>query len=216
MPEIVETHLSFFETEIEFVEPNLKIWLDRIAIIEAVYKALRPWDITIDNVEVLTEGSPSQQGVRFKVPQKKASFFFSAAACKFARDSTSWETADETIQILDAALKAFQAHSGTEFKTFKTGVALHFRPKAKTFMEVLRPVVPAPMAALESDACTSMAVIVKWPGRRVTIDGSAQIANGLFVRYERDFPGNISYEDMAKQLYADEMQICKMLDVVEE
>jgi hypothetical protein len=50
----------------------------------------------------------------------------------------------------------------------------------------------------------------------VTVDGSAQIANGLFVRYERDFPGNISYEDMAKQLYADELQICKMLDVVEE
>jgi hypothetical protein len=32
MPEIVDTHLSFFKAEIEFVEPNLKIWLDRIAM----------------------------------------------------------------------------------------------------------------------------------------------------------------------------------------
>jgi hypothetical protein len=216
MPEIVETHLSFFEAEIEFVEPNLKIWLDRIAIIEAVYAALRPWNITIDNVEIVTEGTPSQQGVRFKVPERRASFFFSAAACKFTRDSTSWQTAEETIQILDAALKAFQATSSTRFKAFKTAVALHFRPKVKPFMDVLRPIIPTPMARLEQEPSSSMAVIVKWSGRRVTIDGSAQIANGLFVRYERDFPGTVSYEDMAKQLYADEIQICEMLDVMEE
>jgi hypothetical protein len=216
MPEIVETHLSFFEVEVEFVEPNLKIWLDRIAIIEAVYAALRPWNIGIDNVEVVTEGKPSEQGVRFKVPEKKASFFFSAAICKFSRDSTSWQTAEETIQILDAALAAFKATAGIEIKTFKTAVALHLQPKVKHFMDILRPIVPAPMAALDGQSPKTMAVVVRWPDRRVTIDGSAQLANGLFVRYERDFGGDVSYDDMAKQLYVDEMQICEMLDITEE
>jgi hypothetical protein len=216
MPEIVDTHLSFFEAEIEFVQPNLKIWLDRIAIVEAVYAALRPWNISVDDVEVIQTGKPSEQGVRFKIPEKRASFFFGAAACRFNRDSTNWQTAEETIQILDAALKAFNANSNTEVKTFKTAVALHVQPRTKPFIEILRPIIPQPLAELENEPSKSMAVIVKWPDRRVTVDASAQIANGIFVRYERDFAGNTSYEDIAKQLYADEMQIFGMLDIREE
>jgi hypothetical protein len=216
MPEIIDTHLSFFEAEIEFVEPNLKIWLDRIAIVEAVYAALRPWKITVDDVEVVQIGKPSEQGVRFKIPEKRASFFFGAGACRFTRDSTNWQTAGETIQILDAALKALHANSNTEVKTFKTAVALHVQPRTKPFIEILRPFIPQPLASLEQEPPKSMAIIVKWPDRRVTLDGSAQLANGIFIRYERDFTGNTSYEDMAKQLYADEMQICTMLDVKEE
>ena len=50
MPEIVTTTLSFFEVEIEFVEPNIKLWIDRVAIVEAVYAALRQWKITVDDI----------------------------------------------------------------------------------------------------------------------------------------------------------------------
>lgn len=71
------------------------------------------------------------------------------------------------------------------------------------------------MASLENPA-QSMAAIVKWPNHRVTVDGSAQIANGIFIRYERDFPAETDYETMAKQLFADEEQVFGMLDIKEE
>ena len=214
MPEIVVTHLSFFEAEVEFVQPNLKIWLDRIAMVAAVYDALQPWNITVDDVEVVTTGKPSEQGVRFKIPEKRSSFFFSAASCRFNRDSTSWDTAEETIHIFDAALSAFRSAAGVEFKTFKTAVALHVQPREERFFDVLRPLVPAPVQ--EADKAAALAIIVKWPDHRWTIDGSAQIANGIFIRYERDFPAQVGYDAMAKQLYADEMTIMQMLDIAEE
>lgn len=214
MPEIVVTHLSFFEAEVEFVQPNLKIWLDRIAMVSAVYEALRPWNITVDDVEVVTTGKPSEQGVRFKIPEKRSSFFFSAASCRFNRDSTSWDTADETIHIFDTALSAFRGAAGVEFKAFRTAVALHVQPREKRFFDVLRPLVPAPVQ--EADKAAALAIIVKWPDHRWTIDGSAQIANGIFIRYERDFPAQVGYDAMAKELYADEMTIMQMLDIAEE
>ena len=216
MPETVITSLSFYEDEIVFVEPNIKIWLDRVAIVEAVYAALRQWNINVDDIEVITTGKPSEQGVKFKIPEKRASFFFGASACRFTRDSTNWQTAEETITILDSALSAFQAHSNTKVKTFKTAVALHVQPKTKKFIDVVNPVIPPPMAALDKETAQSMAIIVKWPSHRVTIDGSAQIANGIFIRYERDFEGGTDYETIAKQLYVDEMQVFGMLDITEE
>lgn len=82
-----------------------------------------------DDTDVIQIGKPSDQGVKFRIPGKRASFFFSAAACRFTRDSTNWETAEETIQILDAALVAFNQHANTTIKTFKAAVALHVQPK---------------------------------------------------------------------------------------
>jgi hypothetical protein len=216
MPEIVETHLSFFEAEIEFAEPNLKLWLDRIAVVQAIYTALRPWNVSVDDIEVISTGKPSEQGVKFKIPSKRASFYFGAGSCRFTRDGTNWQTAPETIAIFDAALQAFNSSSPMELKTFKTAVALHVQPKTKPFLEILTPLIPPQLAAFDSQPANAMAMIVKWPDHRVTIDGSAQIANGLFIRYERDFPGTTDYETMAKQLYTDELQIFTMLDIAEE
>ena len=190
--------------------------MDRAAIVEAVYEALRPWNINVDNIEVITTGKPSEQGVKFKVPEKQASFFFGASTCKFTRDGTNWQTAEETIKILDAALSAFHQHSNTKVKTFKTAVALHVQPKTKKFIDITMPLIPPPMAALDKEPAQSMAVIVKWPTHRVTIDGSAQVANSVFIRYERDFPAETDYETMAKQLYDDELQVFRMLDIAEE
>lgn len=43
-----------------------------------------------------------------------------------------------------------------------------------------------------------------------------QIANGIFLRYEREFKADVSYEEIAHQLKADEDGIFAMLDVKEE
>lgn len=50
----------------------------------------------------------------------------------------------------------------------------------------------------------------------MTIDGSGHVANGIFIRYEREFSASVSYEEIAHQLRADEDGIFAMLDVKEE
>ena len=50
----------------------------------------------------------------------------------------------------------------------------------------------------------------------MTIDGSGQIANGIFIRYEHQFSGTVDYEHMAARLKSDEDAIFAMLGVVEE
>jgi hypothetical protein len=100
--------------------------------------------------------------------------------------------------------------------TYKTIVALHIQLRNKPFIEVLRRIIPAPMAALDRESADTMASVLKWKNRKVTIDGSGQIANGIFIRYERDFKADVSYEEIAYQLRADEDSIFAMLDVKED
>src|SRR6516165_455892 len=106
MAEIVTTPISYFEVEMEYTEPDIKMWLDRANVVQAVYTALKPWNVTVDDVEILQTGKPSEQGIKFKIPTKLSSFFFGPAYCKFTRDSTNWGVAEDTIQIIEAATSA--------------------------------------------------------------------------------------------------------------
>lgn len=216
MSEIVTTVLSYFEFVADYAEPDLQLAFNRAAVVQAIFSAFRRWDITVDDIEVLQTGKPSEQGVRFKLPGKKASFFFGPASCKFSRDDTDWSLAEETIEILHAALAALINAGGVSIASQKTAIALHLQPKILKFSEILRPLIPSSLANLESEPAKTMAVVVKWDDRRVTIDGSGHVANGLFLRLEREFKGNTAYEEIAEKLKADEEAVFQMLGVKEE
>lgn len=216
MPDFVKIPISYFEIEMEYGSPDLRMWLDRINVVQAVYNALQPWDVKVDDVEILTTGKPSEQGIKFKIPKKLSTFFFGPANCKFARDGTSWDTADETIKILDAAVSALTSKTEAEIVKRKTVIALHAQLVDRPFIQVLAPFIPPPLGALDDGQPTTMAVVLKWEKRKVTIDGSGQLANGLFIRFEREFDGKASYDDMATQLFADEHDIFQVLGIEEE
>jgi hypothetical protein len=216
MPELVTIPISYFEVTFDFENPSIKLWLDRAEAVQAMFSALKPWDIFVDDVDAITTGKPSEQGVKFKLPAKRSSFFFGPALCKFTRDATNWSLAEETIQILDAAMSALLSTTNIIVAKQKTVIALHLQPKTAPFFEILRPFVPSPLAALEPGPMKTMAAVAKWDKRKVTIDGSGQVANGIFLRFEREFAGKVSYTEIAEQLKADEDALFSMLGIIEE
>lgn len=215
MPESVITPISYFETTFDYKEPNVMLWLDRVDVVQALFTALKPWNIAVDDVEIITTGKPSEQGIKFKLPQKHVTFFFSPTLCRFTKDNADWESAEETIGIMDAAYSALAMTGKIEAATKKTIIALHMQPKTLPYMDILRPFIPAQLLALDKDAKT-MATIVKWDKRKVIIDGSGQIANGIFLRFEREFDGTATYAEIATQLRADEEALFAILGVKEE
>jgi hypothetical protein len=216
MPEIITTPLSFFEVEMEYAEPDLKMWLDRANVVQSVWKALKPWNVTVDDVEIIQTGKPSEQGIKFKIPQKLSSFFFGPAYCKFNRDNTDWGVAEETIGIIEAVTNALLSQTKAIIAKRKTTIVLHAQPKKLPFIQLLSPLIPPRIAGLEDQQPKTMAIVVKWENRKLTVDGSASLSNGIFIRLEREFDGSVSYQDIAHQLRADELQVFAMLDVQEE
>jgi|SRR5579864_8307730 len=215
MPELISIPISYFEVTFNYKEPNVGLWLDRANVVQAIFVALRPWQIAIDNVEVITTGKPSEQGIKFKLPQKQIAFFFGPTLCKFSKDNADWESAEETITILDAAFSGLAESGKISVETIETVIALHIQPKVLPFMKILEPFVPAKFGALDRDI-KAIASVVKWEKRKVIIDGSLQLANGIFLRFEREFHGSATYHQIAEQLRADEDALLALLDVKED
>jgi hypothetical protein len=143
----------------------------------------------------------------FKLPLKQISFFFGPAFCRFTRDNVDWGEAEESIAILDAALSAFLACSGIVIATKTAVVAVHLQPKEGTFMDILSPFIPPKITALEKESPRTMASVVKWGNRKITLDGSGALANAAFLSFEREFDTKATFADVAGQILEDERQL---------
>ncbi len=216
MPELVTIPIAVVEVAVEYDSPSMKLIMDRANVVDHLFKSFKQWDLRIDDVEVITEGKPSEQGIRFKLPLKRTSFFFGAGGCKLVRDDASWDTAEETLAILETGWKVLVETGGVQAGVYHTNIAMHMQLKSRPFIEILKPFAPAPFLKLDNSPITAVAAIIRWEGRRITVDGSGQLANGIFVRLERDFPGQLSFHDVAKQLRADEEELFGIIGVKED
>lgn len=215
MAEQVTIPISTFEISIAYTRPVLNLWLNRAAIVQKMFDTFHPWNLTVDDVEGITTGKPSEQGVKFRLPFQKITFFFGPAGCKFTKDAATWPGAEETLRILTAALDLLVHHGGVELGARSTSLVLHIQPRSVPFRELLWPFLAPAIAQMEDSRAEAMAYVVRWKGRRITLDGSATLANGVFAHLERDFEPTSSLVDMKEALFNDEVSLLKLLGVEE-
>ncbi|MEO6801773.1 MAG: hypothetical protein ABI197_00865 [Granulicella sp.] len=216
MSERVSIPIAIFEVTSEYARPDLRLLMDRVRVVEALFEAFKPWDIKVDDIEVVSEGKPSEQGIKFKLSTKRISFFVGAGSCKFTHDNANWESAEETIKILSLGLDTLIEVNKIKVAAYKTAIAMHLQPKSLPFIEILKPFAPSSLAKLDSSPIKAVASVVKWEKRRITIDGSGQLANGVFLKFEREFEGSISFNEMALRLKADEDELFDILGIEED
>jgi len=216
MFELVSIPIAIFEITVEYARPNVRLMLDRAGVVEALFNAFKSWDIKVDDIEVISEGKPSEQGVKFKLPTVRASFFVGAASSKFSRDDANWETAVDTAEMLNAGVDVLRTLGGIEVAAYKAAIALHLQPKSIKSIDLLTPFAPSRLLELENSSSRAIAAVVKWDDRRITIDGSGHLANGIFLRFEREFIGSTSYDLIAQKLRMDEQELFNVLGIEED
>jgi hypothetical protein len=216
MPEKVTIPISYFQYDADYVRPLVSIWMDRANLVQAIFDTLQPWKLEINNVDPITTGKASEQGIKIKLPEKRVTLFFGPASCRFTRENADWASAEEVIQILRSFLTTLTKVSGAALANQKTSISLHLQPRSKPFIELLKPFLSSEMQRLSQSEVTSGASVVKWNARRITIDGSIVVANALYLKLDRDFEPTVSFEEMAIQLKSDEDSVFQMLDVEED
>jgi hypothetical protein len=207
--------LSFVELLIHYQRPNVKAFNDRAGILQAIFDALLPWSPRFDDVEPVTTGKLSEQGFSFRLPPKQISLFFGPVFCRLSRDNVDWNEAEETIAIFGAALSGLTNSTGIEMGVKTATVGVHLQPKDGTFMDILSPFAPPQIMAIEEQTPRTMASVLKWEKRRITLDGSGSLANAAFLKFEREFPAVTTFPEIAKQIFEDEQQLFSILGVEE-
>lgn len=211
----VSVPISIFDLTMQFVRPNLRLAMNRADFVEDLFEQFGRWDISVDDIEVVQEGKPSEQGIKFKIPKRQVTFFFGPSHAQLIWDDAKWEAASEIIEILTIGLEALTKHGKVEVRTYKAVVALHLQPLKVPFIELLKPFASQALIKIDPSPITAFATVLRWEGRRITIDGSAQIANAIYVRFERDFPGYLPIETISGEIRTDEESLYSIIGVEE-
>lgn len=214
MAEQITIPISTFEIAISYAQPLLGLWLNRAEVVQKLFDAFQPWKLGVDDIEAVKTGRPSEQGVKFTIPLQKITFFFGPAGCKFKKDAANWPEADEILHILEVVLKVL-VEAGVELGKKSTSLILHLQPKNVPSKELLRPFLISTLSQLEPSPAEAMAYIVKWNGRRITLDGSAALANGVFLNMEREFDATTSFGEIKETIFKDEATMLALLNVEE-
>jgi hypothetical protein len=215
MPEKVAIPVSIFDYSSDYVRPVISIWMDRAALVQSMFDALAKWNLDVDNVDPITNGNPSDQGIKIRIPGKRVTLFFGPSSCQFTRDAVDWSTATETAEILEVFLATLLAGSKVQLLNHKVALIMHLQPTTKKFLDLLEPFLPSGLKAFRPEEVTSGAAVVKWKDRRVTLDGSAIVANAIYLKYEQEFDSSVSFETIALDLRAAEERLFEILDVEE-
>lgn len=215
MAQLVTIPLSFAELIVKYEHPSVRAFNDRAAMLQTIFEALLPWSPKLDDVEFVTTGKLSEQGLMFRLPLKQTYIFFGPVFCRLGRDNVGWGEAEETIAIFDTALTAFLNLTGLIPDAKVATVGVHLQPQSGTFMDILSPFAPPQIIGIQNEIPTTMASVVKWDKRMITLDGSGSIANALFLKFEREFDATTSFPEIAEQVLADEKELFAILGVEE-
>ena len=94
---------------------------------------------------------------------------------------------------------------------------MHIQPTTVAFWDILRKaMIGERILALDAEPTNVMAMVVKWSHYRITIDGSAAVANGIYLQMERDFDGQATFADVKAAVFNDQAAIFNLLEIKEE
>jgi hypothetical protein len=200
-----EIQQAFFEYRANFKEPITILFSAgrQAEIIDAIYKALGPWRMDLENI-AWQPGAKNLREVQlsFGVPSQLATMQVGIAGVTMTALNPDWSRAPELLRLFHAGLGALKECTGQEFQSQQTTLGFHLRPPAaRPFREVVTQFVNAEF--LGSDAAM-FGVSVYYNDHTFVLDSSAAIQGGLFVKLVRNFTPEKQFEEMVKALYADE------------
>jgi hypothetical protein len=184
-------------------------------VLQALFDALSEFKPNPDDLEVISTGKITDQGVRLRLPGQGITIFFGLAACKFTKEGAIWAEADQIISILQKFLQVLTDHGGIILGKKVAVLTLHLQPKTISFKAILLPFVDERLRKIDPAPLDAMAIVTRWPGRRITLDGSAQLANGIFAQMEREFAAEINLDQIRQNVFEDETNLFSVLDVLE-
>jgi hypothetical protein len=217
MADPVKIPLASAEYQVRFERPHVGfIGHDRVRAFEAVFTALLPFNLRLENTEVVTTGTPADHKAVFRIPERRISFQYGAEDYRLNKEAAFWAEAEKDGEILIAAEQALMEGSTAQVGLCIVTVAMHLQPVTKTREEILAPFFPQPYKVLEAQRpIQAYAYHIRWADGDVLMDYSVGFANGIFLRFITHFKGKPPLSEVLKKVRSEQDTIFGILGVEE-
>lgn len=201
---LADVPLGFLEYRATFSEPIFSAWYEgKSHLIREVYEVLLPRGIDLEKVSWNpTAKNLKEAQITFSVPSPSVIANIGIGDLTIIANNADWSQAAALSSLFHDVLGSVLRVGNTKVHTQQTVLGFHVKPGPKPFREVLKQFINT--RALGKEDASMYGMVLYGAEHSILIDNSLTIAEGLFVRITRVFPGNTSFEEMAAILWKDE------------
>ncbi|HEY5176823.1 MAG TPA: hypothetical protein VII95_14780 [Terriglobales bacterium] len=207
-----DIHEASFEYRADLGSPLFEAWTPPNKAVTVLVPVLKQWGVTLGDVTWNRENNSAKDlQVTFNVQKLGAVLKVGLDSLVFNAFNPDWAKAPQLLELFQTCTSVLEAAVGLQIARQEAVLAFHVTPGARPFKEVMRELVRSDklgvgnmygLGVYESDSS-------------FIIDRSLRFDGGAFVRLQRAFAGSVTFDELAKMLYDDEIRVLKLLELSE-
>ena len=215
-PEKTQAEIPFalLEYTAVFRKPILEAWAVPALLVSAALNALEPHGFKLDGVETKIAEKLTECVVVFRRNPPGVTLKVGIEKLTILAENLDWAESDQLVATARASINAVIEHSKAEIQSQHVALGIHIQIKTKPRLEVTAPLLSPLALKLLDGEMKFPGIILQREKATIVVDGSLAYANGLFVRINREHEADVSLENMAEILRADEQRLFDTLGLV--
>lgn len=195
-----------------FREPIFNLDAIDDSAVGAVFRAFRPWNVTLENIKVKEDAANfAEEATEISLLGGRVAFNIAPGGCSLVVANASWAEAESILAIAEAGVSAVLSATGTIPDRQLGSIAMHLTPERGAIADITSKFVKIDMAPFGGGAPLSLGFSVYRDEFLCVVDRSAAFPNSLFVRWDRWFRGDTKLDELAQQLNSDESKLLDLL-----
>jgi hypothetical protein len=185
--------------------------LDTVAV-GAVFEALRPWNISLEQVVFKDEAANlAEEAITFNLFGGRITFVLNPGGCGLGVGNPSWSEAGLITQIASAAVGAALRATGAKRGKQLGSITMHLTPHAGIIRDITSKFVKLDLDKLTGAPAHNFGFSVYQDDLLWVVDKSAMFEKSLFVRMDRTVQPEAPFEQLAQKLNEDENKLLDLL-----
>ena len=205
---------SFFEYRAAYRDPVFPVPKLYSEVTEAVLSAFRPWNVTLENVAY--RQNPANLGevsVTFSLLAGRITFTVGLGSMSVIVSNPTWSESDLITNVLRAGLSGIVGAASLAVGEQRATLAMHVKPAEGSIKELVTALAKPTQGALMGGDVRGYGFSVYRQQSSWVVDTSALHRDALFVRIEHVVGPEVSLEEIAARLRADEIALLNLMNL---
>ncbi len=207
-----EVRFTSIDCRAIYKEPIIQRWNKSGEITQAVFRALREWNLSLDQVsETPTAANLGEVVTTFQLLQGR---FVFRVGLGFA-SLFVWNPLKPEVDLIErmstAGIEAVRLSAQVELDRYELTLDMHAAPTGRTISEVTRPLVAPALANWIGDDLGAYGFRVHKSDTLWHVDSSDAFADSLFLRVSRRFAPGTAIGEMAAAIRSEEANLLNIL-----
>ncbi len=209
-----EVLLSFLEYKAVYREPIFESWDRQGELASALFRAFREWNVGLENIHGRPNPSnASEIQMTVDLPNRGASFNFGLGAATLFVNNPNWAELDTMAKVAQSGIKTIQASTNADIDKQMLTLAIHLKPQVRSIRDITSSFIGLNINLLTNQMIRSYGFAIYLDDGYWIVDTSDLYSESLFIRLNRTFEADMTFEQLAETLRKDEISLLELLEL---